>query len=312
VWRRSKTGTDHARTGTIASTADSRRIGLVNASSSLAAPRGPRSASSEAFRRSTAFLALALLAACGRVAAEEPVTAVWKERELFFSYRSAVSIYSCDALRTRVASILYAVGARPDLQVKVSGCSQSNLTPEVAPIDRGRGTWNPASGSIYVPLADRQQVANVQVRLSMPVEMTPDVVSEMKSDKSRRELISRVTGDPIARFNDPIPFAAQRRVVTLSHKTVGLEPAECELLDQLVTSAFRKLELRVVRRGYSCDRNRISHIPPMVEVEALVAGSPEPREDPSGPAEGESESDPGVPAASEEAPAAPQVDEPPR
>lgn len=309
--RRSRVATDGARTGTIASPAYSRKISRVNASSSLAAPRAPRSAWSERLRRSTALLALALLAACGRVAAEEPVTAVWKERELLFSYRSAVSIYSCDALRTRVASILYAVGARPDLQVRVSGCSQSNLTPEVAPMDRGRGTWNPASGSSYLPLDDRQQVANIQVRLSMPVEMTPDVVSEMKSDKSRRELISRVTGNPLARFNDPIPFAAERRVVTLSHKTVGLEAAECELLDQLVTSSFRKLGLRVARRGYSCDRNRISHIPPMVEVEALVPRSPEPRDDPRAPTPGESASGPGAPAASDEAPAGPEVDEPP-
>lgn len=284
----------------------------MNASSSLAAPRGPRSASSERLRRSTACLALALLAIGGRVSAEEPVTAVWQERELLFSYRSALSVYSCDALRTRVASILYAVGARPDLQVKVSACSQSNLTPDAGPIDRGRGSWEPASSSSYVPLADRQQVANVQVRLSMPVEMTPDVVADMKSDKSRRELISRVTGDPLARFNDPIPFAAERRAVILSHKTVGLEAAECELLEQMVTSSFRKLGLRVLRRGYSCDRNRLSHIPPMVEVEALVPALPGSGDDRGAPEAGGAESDPGVPATTGEAPAGPAVEDPPQ
>lgn len=240
------------------------------------------------------------------------MTAVWQERELFFSYRSALSVYSCDALRTRVASILYAVGARPDLQVKVSDCSQSNLTPDAGPIDRGRGRWEPASSSAYVPLVDRQQVATVHVLLSMPVEMTPDVVADMKSDKSRRELISRVTGDPIARFNDPIPFAAERRAVILSHKTVGLEAAECELLDQMVTSSFRKLGLRVLRRGYTCDRDRISHIPPMVEVEALVAALPGSRDDPGAPAAGETESDPGEPATIDGEPAGPPVDDPPQ
>jgi hypothetical protein len=252
-----------------------------------------------------------LLAFCGRGAAEEPVTAVWKEREIFFFYRSAISIYSCDALRTRVASILHAVGARPDLQIKVTECSQSNMTPDAATIDRGRGTWAPASSSAYVPRPDRQQVANVRVLLSMPVEMTPDVVAEMKADKSRRELISRVTGNPIARFNDPIPFAAERRVVTLSRKTIGLEPAECELLDQLVTSSFKELDLRVVRRSYSCDRYRVSRIPPMLDVEALVAAPPESRDDQPEPADGGAESDPGVPATSDEGSTAPAADRQP-
>jgi hypothetical protein len=283
----------------------------VNASSTPVAPRAPRSASSEKLRRPAAFVALAFLATGGPAAAGEPVTAVWKERELLFSYRSAVSVYSCDALRTRVASILHAVGARPDLQIRVGDCSVSNMTPDVTTMGRGgRGAWEPASGSAYLPLAaDRQQVATVHVRLSMPVEMTPDVVVALKSDKSRRELISRVTGDPRARFDDPVPFVAERRAVTLSHKTIGLEAAECELLDQLVTSSFKKLELRVLRRGYSCDRNRISHIPPMVEVEALVPASPGSGDDPLAPAAGEAESD--VPATPGEGPAETAVDPPP-
>jgi len=239
------------------------------------------------------------------------VTAVWKEREIFFFYRSAISVYSCDALRNRVASILYAVGARPDLQIKVSECSQSSMMPDAATIDRGRGTWEPASSSAYVPRPDRQQVANVRVRLSMPVEMTPDVVVEMKADKSRRELISRVTGNPIARFNDPIPFAAERRVVTLSRKTIGLEPAECELLDQLVTSSFNELDLHVLRRRYACDRNRISHIPPMLEVEVLVPAPLVSRDDQPAPADSGAESDPGVPAASDDKPASPAADRQP-
>lgn len=56
----------------------------MNARSSLAATPGSRSASSERLRHSTALVALALLAICARGAAEEPVTAVWKERKIFF------------------------------------------------------------------------------------------------------------------------------------------------------------------------------------------------------------------------------------
>lgn len=185
------------------------------------------------------------------------------------------------------------------------------MTPDAPAIDRARATWAPPSSSAYVPRPDRQQVANVRVRLSMPVEMTPDVVAEMKADKSRRELISRVTGNPIARFNDPIPFAAERRVVTLSRTTIGLELAECQLLDQLVTSSFQELDLHVLRRSYACDRNRISDIAPMLEVEPLVAAPLKSRDDQPAPADGGAESDPGVPATSNEGPAAPAADRQP-
>jgi hypothetical protein len=238
-------------------------------------------------RHSTAVLALALLATCGHGAAAEPVTAVWKARELFFSYSSAVDTYSCDALKTRVTRILLELGARPDLQVKVLHCNPTGPSTDGATFGRGGGTWDPATGqptfgqpaarSSYVRAANRTYVADIRVHLSMPAEMTPDVLEEMKADKSRRALISRVTGDPLIRFNDPIPFAAERRVVTLSRKTLDLEPVDCELLEQLVDSSFRELELRVVQRGPSCDPGRTSYLPPQIEVEALVPVTPESR-----------------------------------
>jgi hypothetical protein len=283
----------------------------MNAHPSPGSPPAPRSAATAGQRHRAAFLALILLAVCGRIAAEDPVQAVWKAQKLFFVYRSSVSVYSCDALRTRVASLLYAVGARPDLQVDVSGCSEARLSPGKATIDRGQGTSGPAPNSAYRRPVEFQQVVNIEVRLSMPVLMTPDVVSEMEADKSRRELISRVTGNPLARFNDPIPFAAERRVVTLSHKTVGLEPAECELLDQMVTSTFRRLGIRVLEQSYSCDRNRISRIPPMVQVEVLVPTSFVSGDDGSAPATGGEAPDPSVPATPVEGSAAPAADTPP-
>lgn len=263
-------------------------------------------------RHRATFLALTLLVVCGPIAAAEPVQAVWKAQKVFFVYRSSISVYSCDALRTRVASLLYAVGARPDLQVDVSGCSEPYLSPGTTTIDRGPGTWGPAPSSAYRRPAEFQQVVNIEVRLSMPVIMTPDVVSEMEADKSRRELISRVTGNPLARFNDPIPFAAERRVVTLSRRTVGLEPAECELLDQLVTNTFRRLGIRVLAQSYSCDRNRISRIPPTVEVEVLVPVSFVSGDDGSAPATGSEEPEPSAPATAVEGSAAPAADTPPQ
>lgn len=284
------------------------------------APRKLLDAAADTHRSVAVVAALVLLAASamaeaprtdGAVSqAESPpvVAAVWKERKLFFAYRSSYAIFSCTTLEDRVADILRALGARPDLEVRIDNCAELPSSPAIGTGTRagweqdrawsGSGGWN---GSALPSQADArfgrreelQAASNVTVRLRMPVELTPDVAAELQRDRSRRELISRATGDPAARFNDPIVFAAQRRNVTLSRQTVDLEPVECELLDQM-SSGFRKLGIKVVRRGFSCDRNRVSLIPPELEVEALLPASPEERG--SGPSsEDEGASKPGAP-----------------
>jgi hypothetical protein len=261
-----------------------------------------------------AMLALALLAVSGQVAAQEPVAAVWKERELFFSYRSALVVYTCSALEDRVARILRGIGARPDLQVRVSNCSESIPLPDAPMSDSGSwgtsdgGSWGafePATNRSLTRRSEPRQLVNVSVRLMMPVEVTPDILEELKKDISRRELVSRVTGNPAARFDDPIAFTAQRELVTLSRKTIGLEPEECELLDQMSASGFRELGVRVVRRGFVCDPDRISRLSPELDVEALIGtpfGSSNAQQ---APAAGKDDADPVAPPASEDKPADP-------
>jgi hypothetical protein len=259
---------------------------------------------------------LTLLPIGGRALAQEPIEAVWKREKILFTYQSSINVYSCDMLKNRVASILLAVGARPDLEIKVTNCRQSVVPQDTTTIDSTRRTWQPGTTGTtsYLPATDLRQDSTVSVRLSMPSVMTPEVVKELETDKSRRELISRVTGNPIPRFDDPVPFAAERRVVTLSNETIGIEAAECELLDQLVTSSFDNLGLRVVRRGYSCDRRRVSLIRPSLDVEALVPVLFESRETRQAPAEGDDEAEPSAPAPSDEepgGPAEPAGDKPP-
>jgi hypothetical protein len=248
----------------------------------------------------------------GAVAQEQgPVTAVWQRQELAFSYTSAIAIYTCDALRNRVASILYAVGARPDMEIKVTSCDRANVPMEVTTVDRGPRGIGTVSVTDNVRRTERQQVAVIRVRVSMPVEMTPEVVDELKADKSRRELISRVTANPMPRFDDPVPFTAERRIVTLSYKTIGIEAADCELLDQVVSSTFRTLGVRVLNRGYSCDRNRVSNIRPTLEAEALVAAQLKHSPPQELPPEGDDDAASASPAVRGEEPAAPVSEEPP-
>ena len=266
----------------------------------------------------------------GQVGAQEQTAAVLKLQEVDFFYRSSIALFSCSDLKGRVASIFSALGARDDIKVSVNGCDAV-----VTPLDEPMGTWQtpsnpgqtPSSGSWQSPSSSRWQTssdrfgnrpvgrdqsAHVRVRLMMPVEVTPEVLAELNKDKSRRELVSRVTGNPAANLDDPIVFPAQRQHVTLSRQTVDLEPDECELLEQMSTSVFRELGIRVVGRGPQCDRNQVSHVPPQVTVEALMPVMPTAPQLPQlTPAEAESAPDPSAPAASDTESSEPTTATPP-
>lgn len=256
-------------------------------------------------RRAAALLPLILLVMGFPVAAQEPKPAVFKATEVSFFYRSSIAIYSCSALRDRVASILRAIGARDDLEVDVTGCDRLMVPAEVP-----RGTARTPSDHILKQRTDRGQLANVRVRLMMPTEVTPEVLAEIDRDKSRRDLVSRVTGNSAATLNDPIVFAAQWQPVTLSRDSIGLQPEECELLDQMSSSVFRQLGVRVVSRSSMCDSNRVSRFAPKATVEALMGIQFGPSSIPQLPAAGESDTDPSAPAASDADPAEPANDTP--
>jgi hypothetical protein len=265
----------------------------------------------------SAILALGLLVTGFQVAAEEQTAAgqetaagaqtvaVLKQREVDFSYRSSAAPFSCNDLEGRVAVIMRALGARDDVAVTANGCD-AVVTPSYGrtdPRQNRSSTWQtPSTGwqTSADPIdgtAGHEQSAHIRIRAMMPVEATPEVLSEMDKDKSRRELISRVTGNPAANLNDPIVFHAQRQRVTLSHRTIKLQPEDCELLEQMSRGVFRKLGIRTVSSGPRCDRREISHMPPQLTVEALMPVMP------AGPqlqiAPGEGSSDPGAPAASD-------------
>jgi hypothetical protein len=268
-------------------------------------------------RLAALFALLSLMAASQLPAQEEaPVreqkAAVLKLREVNFLYRSSVAPLSCSAIQGRVASILLTLGARQDIEVGVSGCDAVIVPEEPTdtwqmPSRRGQVSSDPwqtsadpsqsSSARFHNRSARREQSAHVRVRAMMPIEVTPEVLNEVQKDKSRRELVSRVTGNPAAGLNDPIVFPAQRQLITLSHHTVGLAPEDCELLEQMSLNLFSRLDIRVVRRGTGCDRDRVSHIPPQVTVEALMPVMPTTPK--LAPESGGSEPDPSAPAAAE-------------
>jgi hypothetical protein len=224
-----------------------------------------------------------------QAAQQEPVTAVLKMRESDFVYRSTLNYMTCDDLRNGVAVILRALGARDDVQVRLSNCTM-NGGPDIMvsgggsgsgsgfPQQGQSGSWNNSwdrSSRQQSPM-DRmrndapQQSTPVHIYAMMPVPADSKVMKEIDKDKSRRELISRVTGNMNVALNDPILFNATRQQVTLSRETIKLGPEHCELLDQMITHVFRDFDLKAVRKSLSCDPHQRSNIPPHAVIEALL------------------------------------------
>jgi hypothetical protein len=229
------------------------------------------------FCRSTSALAGLLGAlACNCAASADEAAAVFNAHEVRFVYRSLVNPLDCSQLRNHVAGILRAVGARDDIKVQVTNC-EIFLSPDEDPDWDSWGRASPLDR--FGPGSERMQISNVRIELMFPVEATPAVLAEIDKDKSRRELISRVTGNPLAALNDPIIFPVQRKEVTLSRSTIRLRPEDCELLEQMLPTVFRKLDVKVVRRELYCDPHQRSNFAPKVVVETWwPTGAPTPGE----------------------------------
>lgn len=224
-----------------------------------------------------ASLALACDAMGGTEApAQEPVTAVLKMRESDFVYRTSLYPMTCDELRNGVAVILRALGARDDVQVRLSNCTMNGV-PNLTVSDGSQqwdNNWDKSTRQQSPMERMRndtpQQTTPIHIYAMMPVPADSKVMKEIEKDKARRELISKVTGNMNVAMNDPILFAATRQQVTLSRETIKLQPEHCELLDQMVTHVFRDFDLKAVRRSTNCDRHQRSSLPPQVTVEALL------------------------------------------
>ena len=225
------------------------------------------------------LLAASSLMISGAALAEVQVAAVLKLREVQFVYRSVANFFACDELRRDVKVILQALGARDDVQVRVNDC-ELVLMPDQRE-SSGWDRWHPERPADPFRTADedQRQSSTVFVKAMFPIEATPEVLKEIDKDKSRRELISRVTGDPAAALNDPIMFPAERKQIVLSRGTLRLKPEHCELLEQMLPSLARQLDFKVISKQLSCDRYGRSEFAPKVTVEVLwPTGAPLPGE----------------------------------
>lgn len=249
--------------------------------------RKPLLSSSSATRRmpvaawSATLLAVALLTAgclaASGVSAAEPDTAraVLKPQEIGFYYQSFTSFYSCDGLESKLKRILKALGANQDVDVEARGC------------DAGSGSQ--IARSPYVT-----------IRIISPVEATPQALAELEKGRAQRELAAKVRGNRGKLTDAEAQFQGTWKPVSLSRGQLGLEPGDCELIDELRKKVLPKLGVRIVKDGVQCTPNQINRSQPRLEVEALVQPPPKQTGAPGTAVEGKA----AEPAATESPPAA--------
>ena len=174
---------------------------------------------------------------------ETPVVipAKWKPVDFQFSYHGFTTSYSCDGLEGRMELILKAVGAHPNTRVTATGC------PTNGPSDN----------------------AFVHITGGFPVPATsaPDAPAA-PGDKSRAELLKRLGVKPGI---EPEQFPATQKTIDLSReRSAGLQPGDCELMEQLTREVFPKLGLKVVESDSRCFPNQLPISTPRLKVSALI------------------------------------------
>jgi hypothetical protein len=179
------------------------------------------------------------------------VNAVWMERDVTLHYMGFTSYYSCEGLRGQVRRILHELGARPGFKVTMRNCIEQT-GPELSP--------------------------SVRIVAALPVEATPEVLAELESDASKRELAARVQGkspdEPTAQFP-----ARPKRVEFVSGGTSFLKDGDCELMEQMRDRVFGPLGVKVIDSSIHCVPRQVSigSIRMTVEVlEPVPAPNPAP------------------------------------
>lgn len=176
-------------------------------------------------------------------AADDPavVSAVWIERDVTLYYMGFTSYYSCEGLRGQVRSILRELGVRPDFKVTARNCV-NQTGPE----------WSPS----------------VRIIAALPVEATPEVLAELASDASKRELVARVQGKSPTEAT--AQFAARpKRVEFRSGGTNFLQDGDCELMEQMRDRVFGPLGVKVVESSLHCVPRQVSINSILMTVEVL-------------------------------------------
>jgi hypothetical protein len=183
------------------------------------------------------------------------VQAIWKQQQINFYFTSFTTRYACTSLENRIEQLLKALGARAQVRVRSPECPHTVAT-----------------------------MPRVTIDVTSPVEATEAAIAERDKNKSTRELAARVQGKSPEEIEGMDQFAAQWKRLSLSRGKLGLEPGDCELIDELRRKVLPKLSVRLVDSDVQCTPHQLSISQPRLEVEALVAlPKPDEKEKPKEP-----------------------------
>jgi hypothetical protein len=118
---------------------------------------------------------------------------------------------------------------------------------------------------------------SVRIKLSSPVEVTTEVLTDLERSRSKRELTARVRGERPKGTEAADQFPAYWKRLSLSRGSLDLQPGDCELIDQLKRKVIPRLAVRVVKDETHCSPNQLSPGQPRLEVEVLTK-VPEPKD----------------------------------
>ena len=187
-------------------------------------------------------LCLLASAAATAVQASEPrgdITAIWRVQQLEFDYRGHRTLYSCEALERKIASVLTAVGASSGLKVQLP-CRAGGLTNRAVAV----------------------------ITMAAPIEATPENVRAATTYSTEHLLVARLNKISLPTENDLGRFPAQWQTVAL-HKLRNIDGGDCELLRALSTQVFPQLAVRAENR-LSCPLASSARMHPKFVVTALV------------------------------------------
>ncbi len=203
------------------------------------------------------------LAAVGQAAtppdaAAGTVMAVWVERDADFPYRGFTTHYSCDGIRGKVASILKAIGARPDFEVKVRSCV--NDTPATH------------------RLGGVEPMPWVYLRAALPQPATPELLAELAKPDAHRELVARVQGAGGTTATEATAqFPARPRQVSFTGSMIGpVQFGDCELLDEMGESVFTQIGAKILEDEMACVPHQVNPGSVRLTLEVLEPVAPEP------------------------------------
>jgi hypothetical protein len=181
------------------------------------------------------LLALPLLVLSQPVAAAAAqtgtTTARWQAQKLNFSYTGFTTLYTCDGLEGKVREILLAFGARKDVTVRATGCTEPMNRPS-------RMAWVAVEFSSLAPVAG-------------PAGSSPGAGAGAPAGDAVQASWSKVQLSP----NQPFFMGA----------------GECELVEQMRDVLKKGFALRNVDYRVSCTPHQVSVADYTVTAEALMA-----------------------------------------